>query len=171
MQKATPKILNPSYVLYYLSANRTMVWFLAAFFSANLICFITRAHAFKDFLENDSSRNYFVMFARANGNWIDLTVKCNRKVISFLSVGLCLNFNSVMILIFVLRNTITLMRKMGLVNIFPLDYHVFLHKMTGILIFCQAWFHTIMHLTNFCKLNHCNLQGEQTPEHKFSLRH
>ena len=131
MKQVKSKLLNPSYILYYLSANRTMVAFLFAFFAANLTCFVTRAYAFKDFMEVDYSRNWYLMFARAN--------------------GLCLNFNSVMIIIFVLRNSITLMRKMGFVSVLPLDHHVFLHKMTGILIFSMAWFHAIMHFCNFSK--------------------
>ena len=40
---------------------------------------------------------------------------------------------------------------MGLVHMLPLDHHIFLHKMTGMVIFCQAWFHTIMHLCNYCE--------------------
>ena len=65
--------------------------------------------------------------------------------------GLCLNLNTVLVLLLVLRYTITLMRRMGFVKVLPLDNHIFLHKMTGLVIFCQAWFHTVMHLCNFCK--------------------
>ena len=65
--------------------------------------------------------------------------------------GLCLNLNTVIVLLLVLRYTITLMRRMGFVKVLPLDNHIFLHKMTGLVIFCQAWFHTVMHLCNFCK--------------------
>jgi predicted ferric reductase len=38
---------------------------------------------------------------------------------------------------------------LGLVKILPLDQHIGLHKLTGILIFFQAWFHAIMHFLNF----------------------
>ncbi len=65
--------------------------------------------------------------------------------------GMCINFNSMMVLIFILRYTITLMRKMGLASKLPLDHHVYLHKFTGVLIFVQAWLHTIAHLINFGK--------------------
>ena len=65
---------------------------------------------------------------------------------------MCLNFNSMMVLVFILRYTITLMRKLGLASKLPLDHHVYLHKFTGVLIFFQAWFHTIAHLINFGKL-------------------
>ena len=54
-----------------------------------------------------------------------------------------------MLLFFILRYTITLMRKMGLASKLPLDHHVYLHKFTGVLIFVQAWLHTIAHLVNF----------------------
>jgi hypothetical protein len=57
-----------------------------------------------------------------------------------------------MVLTFILRYTITLMRKMGLASKLPLDHHVYLHKFTGVLIFVQAWLHTIAHLINFGKM-------------------
>ena len=62
---------------------------------------------------------------------------------------MCLNVNTLLILFLVLRYTITLLRKLGFVSILPLDHHIFLHKLTGIVIFCQAWFHAIMHICNF----------------------
>ena len=66
--------------------------------------------------------------------------------------GLVLNFNSMMILFFILRYTITIMRKLGLVTILPLDENIYFHKFTGVLLFIQAWFHAIMHYINVCKL-------------------
>ena len=75
--------------------------------------------------------NYFFMFSRAN--------------------ALCINLNTVIVLLLVLRYAITLMRRMGLVHVLPLDHHIFLHKMTGMVIFCQAWFHTSMHIFNYCE--------------------
>lgn len=62
---------------------------------------------------------------------------------------MCLNFNSMMVVFFILRYTITLLRKMGLASKLPLDHHVYLHKFTGVLIFIQAWLHTIAHFINF----------------------
>ena len=56
-----------------------------------------------------------------------------------------------LILILVLRYTITVMRELGIGSVLPLDNNIYLHKVVGYLIFFQAWFHTIMHLCNFGK--------------------
>ena len=56
-----------------------------------------------------------------------------------------------MILVLVLRYTITILRNMGLAQILPLDYNIYFHKMVGEIIFVQAWIHTAMHLINFGK--------------------
>ena len=66
--------------------------------------------------------------------------------------GRCLNFNSVMILVLVLRYTITILRNMGLSPIIPLDHNIYFHKLVGVIIFFQAWIHTIMHLINFGRM-------------------
>ena len=56
-----------------------------------------------------------------------------------------------LILVLVLRYTITVMRELGIGTIFPLDHNIYLHKVVGYIIFFQSWFHTIMHLINFGK--------------------
>ena len=66
--------------------------------------------------------------------------------------GRCLNFSSMMVIVLVLRFTITKCRNLGLSAILPLDHNIFLHKLTGCTIFGLAWFHAIMHICNFCKL-------------------
>jgi hypothetical protein len=63
--------------------------------------------------------------------------------------GRCINFNSVMILVLVLRYTITILRNMGLAQVLPLDHNVYFHKVVGWLLFGLSWLHTIMHLINF----------------------
>ena len=68
---------------------------------------------------------------------------------SIFVLGRCLNFNSMIILVLVLRYTITKLRELGLSNVLPLDHNIYLHKVMGYLIFFQSWFHTIMHLFNF----------------------
>ena len=60
-----------------------------------------------------------------------------------------MNFNSVMILVLVLRYTITILRNMGLAHVLPLDHNIYFHKVVGWIIFVQAWLHTIAHLINF----------------------
>merc|ERR550519_529771 len=63
--------------------------------------------------------------------------------------GRALIFNSVLILVLVLRNTITFMRRLGLGAILPLDHNIYVHKVTGTIIFFQAVAHSIAHLCNF----------------------
>ena len=62
-----------------------------------------------------------------------------------------MNYTSSLILVLVLRNTITIMRQLGMASVFPLDNNIYLHKVVGYLISIQAWTHTIMHLCNFGK--------------------
>ena len=77
--------------------------------------------------------------------------------------GRCLNFNSVMILVLVLRYTITILRNMGLSPIIPLDHNIYFHKLVGVIIFFQAWIHTIMHLINFGRMVFPYLSPPLTP--------
>ncbi len=63
--------------------------------------------------------------------------------------GIVLNLNSMFILVFVLRYTVTFLRKLGLVYVLPLDQHLYFHKVAGALIFAQGWFHGVMHFVNF----------------------
>jgi hypothetical protein len=56
-----------------------------------------------------------------------------------------------MILVLVLRYTITILRNMGLAPFLPLDHNIYFHKLVGWVIFGQSWLHTIMHLINFGK--------------------
>lgn len=48
-----------------------------------------------------------------------------------------------------LRHSLTYMRSHGLSTYLPLDHHVYLHKLTGIVISVFSLVHTIMHLFNF----------------------
>ena len=54
-----------------------------------------------------------------------------------------------MVLVLMLRYTLTKLRNVGLSAILPLDHHVYLHKLTGVVILVYAWVHTLMHLINF----------------------
>lgn len=109
-------------------------WQLFAFIGfiliVNVILWISRACYFRNFANLDESRpNPFYMLSRANGR--------------------TLLFNSTMILVVVLRYTITKMRDLGLSKVLPLDHNIYVHKLIGSLLFLQAWFHTLMHLINF----------------------
>ena len=52
---------------------------------------------------------------------------------------MCLNVNSVLVLTFILRHSITVMRRLGLASVLPLDHNIFLHKFMGCIIFFMAW--------------------------------
>ena len=59
--------------------------------------------------------------------------------------------NSVIILILVLRYTLTRLRNLGANAFLPLDNHIYIHKIVGCLIFVFGWIHSVMHLANFCE--------------------
>ena len=63
--------------------------------------------------------------------------------------GLCLNFSSALVMTLILRHTITKCRNIGLGTYLPLDHNIYLHKLTGYIIFGLAWLHAIMHICNF----------------------
>lgn len=63
--------------------------------------------------------------------------------------GQCLNFNCMFVLVLMLRQCITYLRSMGASCFLPLDQHLYLHKLCGLLIFIFSIVHTIMHLINF----------------------
>lgn len=64
-------------------------------------------------------------------------------------LGQCLNFNCAFVLVLMLRQCITFLRTRGFSAILPLDNHIYMHKVTGILIAIYSLVHTIMHLINF----------------------
>lgn len=114
----------------YWRNNKQFLTFLIIILLTNVVLFVTRAYYFRDFsMLNGFTPNPFYMMSRANGR--------------------CLNFNSMIILVLVLRYTITKLRELGLSNLLPLDHNIYLHKVVGYLIFFQSWFHTISHLINF----------------------
>ena len=62
--------------------------------------------------------------------------------------GYVLNVNSMLVLFFILRQTLTKLRSFGFSIILPLDHHVELHKLVGRFIFFHAWAHSIAHFIN-----------------------
>ncbi|XP_068623953.1 NADPH oxidase 5 [Battus philenor] len=106
----------------YIKNNQVFVGYLALFFLVNLGLFVARCVEYRN-------ANGFVMFARACGQ--------------------CLNFNCSWVLVLMLRHCITALRVRGLSSVLPLDHHVYLHKLTGVLIIVYSIVHTVMHLCNF----------------------
>lgn len=60
-----------------------------------------------------------------------------------------MNFNCAWVLVLMLRHSLTYLRSRGLSTYLPLDNHIYLHKLTGIVISVLSLLHTIMHLFNF----------------------
>lgn len=57
-----------------------------------------------------------------------------------------------MILVLMLRQSITFLRTRGFGTFLPLDQHIYLHKMTGMVVAFFSIIHTLAHLLNFSKL-------------------
>lgn len=76
-----------------------------------------------------------------------MQIKCNYR--KRFNAGQCLNFNCSFILILMLRQCITFLRTHGFNSVLPLDHHIYLHKMSGVLIGVCSVVHTMMHLLNF----------------------
>ncbi|KFM67739.1 hypothetical protein X975_13448, partial [Stegodyphus mimosarum] len=113
--------------------NWTSVVYLWLYFFVNLAIFGSRAYQYSD-------HNAFVIIARACGQ--------------------CLNFNCAFIVILVLRQTLTWLRTHGFSQYFPIDQHLYYHKLTGWVIFFYSWLHTIMHIANFAAMS----EEDDTPE-------
>ncbi len=66
--------------------------------------------------------------------------------ISFIYLGGMLNFNCALILLLMLRKHITWLRSKGGGVIIPLDHHIDIHKIIGIIILVEAILHAVAHL-------------------------
>ncbi|KAL0810683.1 hypothetical protein ABMA28_010013 [Loxostege sticticalis] len=108
--------------LPYFKNNYVFLGYLAVFFLVNIGLFVSRAIEYK-------KSNGFVIMARACGQ--------------------CLNFNCAWVLVLMLRHCITQLRVRGLSSVLPLDHHIYLHKLTGVMVAVYSVVHTIMHLCNF----------------------
>ncbi|XP_037941975.1 NADPH oxidase 5-like [Teleopsis dalmanni] len=106
----------------YMKNNQVFVSYLFVYIAVNLCLFISRAIQYR-------ASNGFVIIARACGQ--------------------CLNFNCAWVLVLMLRHSLTYLRSHGLSTYLPLDHHIYLHKLTGIVISILSLIHTLMHLFNF----------------------
>ncbi|XP_017794538.1 PREDICTED: NADPH oxidase 5 [Habropoda laboriosa] len=120
----------------YMKNNYVYIVFILIFISTNVAIFLSRLYEYR-------ASNGYVMLARACGQ--------------------CLNFNCSFILVLMLRQCITFLRTHGFNSVLPLDQHIYLHKITGVLIGVLCAVHTLMHLLNFGTivvndkiLNHAN---------------
>ncbi|KAI8423439.1 hypothetical protein MSG28_012572 [Choristoneura fumiferana] len=108
--------------LPYFRNNYVFLLFTAAFFIINIGLFVARCVEYQ-------GSHVFVIMARACGQ--------------------CLNFNCAWVLVLMLRLCITQLRVRGASSVLPLDHHIYLHKLTGVLIGVYSLVHTVMHLCNF----------------------
>ncbi|XP_054713586.1 NADPH oxidase 5-like [Uloborus diversus] len=106
--------------------NWTSVMYLFVYFIINLTLFISRAYEYRQ-------SNGYVICARACGQ--------------------CLNFNCAFVVVLVLRQTLTWLRTHGFSQYFPIDQHLYYHKLTGYVIVFYSYLHTFMHLGNFAILS------------------
>uniref|UniRef100_A0A1I8PMR9 NADPH oxidase 5 n=1 Tax=Stomoxys calcitrans TaxID=35570 RepID=A0A1I8PMR9_STOCA len=106
----------------YMRNNHVFVTYLFLYIAVNVCLFISRAIQYR-------ASNGFVIVARACGQ--------------------CLNFNCAWVLVLMLRHTLTYLRSRGLSTYLPVDNHIYLHKLTGIVISVLSLIHTVMHLFNF----------------------
>ena len=105
------------------------IWILSIFL-INLGIMAQRMYYFRNFsMLNGSIPNIFYLTSRA----------CGRALI----------FNSILVLVLVLRNAITFLRRRGLGALLPLDHNIYVHKVTGTIIFFQALAHSLAHICNF----------------------
>ncbi|CAG4972387.1 unnamed protein product [Colias eurytheme] len=108
--------------LAYIRNNFALVGYLLAFFCVNFALFVARIVEYWD-------SNVFVIFARACGQ--------------------CLNFTCSWLLVLMLRRSLTALRSRGFAAFLPIDHHVYLHKLTGVVVVGYSVLHTAMHLCNF----------------------
>uniref|UniRef100_A0A182TB47 Uncharacterized protein n=1 Tax=Anopheles maculatus TaxID=74869 RepID=A0A182TB47_9DIPT len=127
----------------YIKNNYVYLSFLTIFTLINVGLFVSRAIQYRN-------SNGFVIMARACGQ--------------------CLNFNCAFILVLMLRQCITFLRTRGFTAFLPLDQHIYLHKLTGMLVAIFSLVHTIMHLFNFSKYTHCSVRTVFETSHTRSHR-
>ena len=72
----------------------------------------------------------------------------NGFVIVARGCGMALNFDCALIVVFVLRRTLTFARNTLIGRYLPIDDSIQLHKFTGRVIFFWSVLHTVMHLAN-----------------------
>lgn len=65
--------------------------------------------------------------------------------------GMCLNFNSMFILVLMMKHSLTWLRSTRIGKYFPIDHHIAFHKAVAVVIFIQGVLHFIGHLGRYSK--------------------
>lgn len=67
--------------------------------------------------------------------------------------AIAIYWQSGLIMVLILRKSISFIRSFGLARYFPLDHYVYFHKVTGWSIAFFSLLHTLAHLYNFAKIS------------------
>ena len=78
-----------------------------------------------------------------------IVLKSNVFVVFARIAGMLLNFNCLFVIILMLKQTILLIRTIGLHKLLPIDDHIDFHKFVGRFIAVLSVFHSIAHAINF----------------------
>ena len=126
----TPKKSTKYFTKVYWDNNKKFLITVLAIFAIMAIITLERLIYFsKMSMLSGFTPNLFYMVSRAAG-----------KNILFLSI---------IIIMFVLRHSITFLRNKGLGRYLPLDNNIYIHKIIGVLIFVLGMIHSLCHFSNF----------------------
>ncbi|KAK8375994.1 hypothetical protein O3P69_008609 [Scylla paramamosain] len=124
---------EPESITTQSSLRRRLLWarnnapalvFTALFVGVNAAVFLARAYQYRH-------TNILEMGARACGQ--------------------CLNLDCALLLLLILRRTVTRLRSSCVGHMLPCDQHVHFHKMAGWTVFLLSILHTLFHIANFGK--------------------
>ena len=125
-----PKKSNKYFTKVYWAKNKKFLITVLTIFAIMAVITLERLIYFSRMsMLSGFTPNLFYMVSRAAG-----------KNILFLSI---------IIIMFVLRNSITFLRNKGLGRYLPLDNNIYLHKIIGVLIFILGMIHSLCHFSNF----------------------
>ena len=126
----TPKKSTKYFTKVYWDNNKKFLITVLAIFAIMAVITLERLIYFSRMsMLSGFTPNLFYMVSRAAG-----------KNILFLSI---------IIIVFVLRHSITFLRNKGLGRYLPLDNNIYIHKIIGVLIFVLGMIHSLCHFSNF----------------------
>eukprot|EP00092_Neocalanus_flemingeri_P001546 GFUD01001648.1.p1 GENE.GFUD01001648.1~~GFUD01001648.1.p1 ORF type:complete len:1115 (+),score=222.73 GFUD01001648.1:61-3405(+) len=129
-EKFSEKLPRRYFTVEYWQNNQTLLSSMFCIMLMSLIIIIQRVYYFRNFsMLNGFTPNFFYMTSRA----------CGKTILAL----------SIIVLMLVLRKTITVLRNFGLASILPLDNNIYIHKIVGIIIFVLGCLHSLAHLLNF----------------------
>lgn len=126
LSKEKPRYLS----MEYFYSNRSLVLAIAALIVLILIITLERLIYFSHMtMLSGFTPNIFYMLSRAAG----------KNILAL----------SIIVIMLVLRHSITILRNYGLGRVLPLDNNIYLHKIVGSLIFMLGVIHSVCHFSNF----------------------